>query len=237
MIRSGCGAFPVGHARYFGALDTLEAGSPGCRLPRPETAARWRDEAPRGFVFSVLCDPAVTQNQFRRTREVTEAWERTLAVARALEAGFIVLETPPTFYAQADRLRDLYAFVRSADRAGAVLVWQPSRGWEAGVLRRVCQDLRLVHAVDPLVSDPVAGALNYFRLRGGGPGRKPSRGHRYSDAELRSIVERAGIKPTYAYFLNADMWEDSQRLAKLANPVLAIPARGRQPPGQWRRGS
>ncbi|MBI4349255.1 MAG: DUF72 domain-containing protein [Elusimicrobia bacterium] len=220
-LRAGCSYFPVGHDSYFTALDTLEAGSYASRLPRAQTAARWRVQAPRDFVFSVVCDPAVTAAHFRPERAVEAGWERTRAVAEALDASFIVFETPKTFYAQADNLRYLYSFLKAADRGGALFAWQPSWGWDRGVVGRICRDLKLVHAVDPLVGAPTAGSVNYFRLRGGGPGRKPSRGHRYTDPELREVVELARGKPTYAYFSTAEAWQDARRLADLTR--LKVP--------------
>lgn len=223
MIRAGCGACPVARSTYYEQLDTVEV----VKLPRVETAARWLAQAPRDFVFSVVADPVVAAVGFRPGRERDEAWERTTLVARALKAKFIVLETPPSFYPQADRLRDFYGFAKACDRAGAVLAWQPARGWEAGVVRRVCGDLRLLHAVDPLIGAPAAGAVRYFRLRGGGPGRKPSRGHRYSEAELRTIAEAGQGAPAYAYFLTADAWIEARRLKEMTSP-LPRPA-GRRP--------
>lgn len=218
----------MSRASYFAALDTLEV----FKLPKhPETAARWRAEAPKDFVFSVVADLAVGRSGFRPGRGLDESWERTTAIARALKASFIVIETPQVFYPQADRLRDFYAFARAADRAGAVLVWQPTGAWEPKLVGRICADLRLVHAVDPLVRSPVAGAVNYFRLRGGGPGRKPSRGHRYFDKELQSIIHLAGGKPTYAFFLNADSWDNARQLAKMVSPMVSFapnPRRGRE---------
>ena len=214
-LRSGCCSFPVSHASYFANLDTIEAGSFASRLPRAETAARWRAEAPRDFVFSVVCDPAVTAADFRPGLEVETAWEKTVSVARALSASFVVFETPPAFYPQADHLRYFYTFMKAADRAGALFAWQPARGWERELVGRICRDLKLVHVVDPLVASPVAGTVNYFRLRGAAPGRKPSRGHRYSDAELREVHDAARGKPTYAYFATAESWQDSRRLAGL----------------------
>lgn len=175
-------------------------------------------------MFSVVADPTVVKGGLRPGRERDEGWEKTLAIARALKAGFILLETPKLFYPQADRLRDLYAFARSCDRADAVLAWQPAGHWEGGLVQRICRDLRLVHVVDPLARPPEAGGVNYFRLRGGGPGRKPSRGHRYHEAELKAVAEASGSKPTYAYFLTADGWDDARRLKRLQLPP---PLRGR----------
>ncbi|MBI4425250.1 MAG: DUF72 domain-containing protein [Elusimicrobia bacterium] len=220
-LRAGCGGFPVARSTYFLALDTVEVGG-FAGLPRPETAERWRREAPRGFVVAVVCSRAVTGALLRPTAEVREGWEATLRVARAVQAGFIVLETPPAFYANGDHLRDMYALLRAAERAEAVLVWQPARAWDAALAGKVCRDLRLVRAVDPLVEAPPEGGLNYFRLRGGGEGRKPSRGHRYSDAELKTVLERAGGRPTYAFFLTAEGWRDSRRLAALARPMPKV---------------
>ena len=228
MLRAGCVTFPVAHSTYFGALDTLEAGQPKGALPRPETAERWRKEAPRDFVFSVPCAWAVTDGRFRKTGEVLRGWERTAEVAAAMGARIVVFETPAVFYPNADHLRDLYAFFRGINRNDMLMAWQPSRGWEDALLKRVCSDLRLLHAVDPLVREPVHGAVNYFRLRGGGPGRKPSRGHRYSDEELKRIAAAAGGKPTYAYFLTADSWDDANRLMKMTRylPPRCSPPRG-----------
>ncbi|MBI5200454.1 MAG: DUF72 domain-containing protein [Elusimicrobia bacterium] len=221
LLRAGCCSFPVGRASYFDALDTMEVGSFSSPLPRKaETPARWRAEAPRDFVFSVVCDPVVVENDFRQTHAVETAWERTSAVAHALDASFVVFETPATFYPQADHLRYFYEFIKRADRGGALFAWQPARGWERDLIGRVCRDLKLVHAVDPLVASPAAGTVNYFRLRGGAPGRKPSRGHRYTDAELREIQDNARGKTTYAYFATAESWQDSRRLAELTKPQL-----------------
>ena len=220
MLRAGCGAFPVAHSTYFSALDTLEAGQSNGKLPRPETAERWRKEAPRDFVFSVPAR-AVVDGRFRKTEAVRGAWEQTATVARALEARFIVFETPAAFYPNADHLGDFYAFFRSLERNGMLMAWQPSRGWESALVRRVCTELRLVHAVDPLVQEPLTGGVNYFRLRGGGAGRKPSRGHKYADEELKRIAAVAGEKQTYAYFLTADMWDDANRLRRMTRQLPA----------------
>ncbi|MCX5788745.1 MAG: DUF72 domain-containing protein [Elusimicrobia bacterium] len=228
MLRAGCGAFPVAHATYFSTLETVEAGGPGGKLPRPETAERWRKEAPRDFVFSVRCDRAVVDGRFRKTEEVRRGWERTASVAAALGARFVVFQTPAAFYPNADHLGDLYAFLRAVDRKGMLLAWEPSRGWESALVRRICSQLRLVHAVDPLLQEPLAGAVNYFRLAGGGPGRKPSRGHRYTEEELRQVAAAAGDKQTYAYFLTADMWPDANRLNRMTRqlPPRRLPPRG-----------
>ena len=229
MLRAGCGAFPVAHSTYFAALDTLEAGGPGGRLPRPETAERWRREAPSGFVFSVRCAGGVAEERFRPTDAVRQAWSDTLRVASALDARFVVFETPAVFHPSAAHLQDFYAFFRSMERGEKLLVWQPARGWGASLVRRVCGDLRLILAVDPIIDEPAAGAVNYFRLRGAGPGRKAWRGHRYTDEELRRIANSAGGTPTYAYFLTADMWEDARRLSLMTRP--------HDPRGYWRSAS
>lgn len=172
----------------------------------------------------MVADPEIVREVFRPGRARDEAWDKTLAIVRALRAGFVVLETPRLFYPQPDRLRDLYGFARACDRGGAVLVWQPSGPWDDALVERICRDLKLVRAVDPLVKSPPAGAVNYFRLKGGGPGRKPSRGHRYHEAELKAVVDAAGTRPTYAYFLTTDCWDDARRLKRLQLPP---PLRGR----------
>ncbi len=229
-IHIGCSGFPINRAGYFGTLASVEIRSSFIRLPRLDTARRWRQEAPRGFIFSLQATSGITHPSpgvpgsgfFRRSAAVSECWSRTAEVADALKANFVLFETPASFYPNADHLRDMYAFFKGVGRGRFLFAWQPHGKWEAALVRKICGDLRLIHAVDPLAVKPEAGSVRYFRMSGAGPGRPSWRGHGYSDGELRELRGLCEEKASFVFFLNADMWKDARRFQAMTNPITPL---------------
>jgi len=160
---------------------------------------------------------------FRDTPELREAWSLFEPVYEALEPSFLLFQTPATFHPSADHLRDMYRFFKRPRRGRAVWAWEPrGASWDDELVRRVCRDLRLTHAVDPLARAPVTGGARYFRLHGRIEGRRIDYGHAYSDAELRELAARCeGKEPAFVFFNNRDMWKDALRFRALADPLAA----------------
>lgn len=226
MIRAGCAGFPIARSRYFGQLPSVELDATFAGSPKLATLEAIRASAPPGFEFSLRASQLITHTResagfrtegakalsakralcvghFRDTPEVGLAWESTRAAAEALGARFIVLETPTSFYPDANHLRDMYRFFKGIRRGRFALVWQPRGDWDARLRRKVCADLQLQRALDPLdhFGEPPPGPLapkaevNYFRLRGGTAGA-------YGPGELAEIRKACGDAPSYVYFLN-----------------------------------
>lgn len=232
----GCGGFPVSRERYFQELKTVEIASTFLATPKLSTVEIWKKEAPAGFEFSMRASQIITHpadsrgyakilrkiperrrnfcGHFKPAPEVDFAWEATRAAAETLGARFVVFETPPTFYPDANHLRDFYRFFKSIRRTPAALVWHPRGSWEPRMIGKVCADLGLILAADP-VSAPQTEvssglALNYFRLpglRGGGV---------YSETQLREVARRCGNSPSYVFFTHRSSWHDARRFAALA---------------------
>ncbi len=147
---------------------------------------------------------------FRATEEVAAAWQRTLAVARALEAAAIVFQCPASFTETAEHVESLERFFGGIEREGRLLAWEPRGAWHVDVVRRLCAELELVHCVDPLMAAPASDGTAYFRLHG----RVPYR-YRFTDAdlaELAGIVQRQP-GPAYVLFNNTWMKEDAARFS------------------------
>ncbi len=51
------------------------------------------------------------------------------------------------------------------DRGGRHLVWDPEGVWQDEEVRRICDDLGLIPAQDPLLASRAAGKIFYFRLK------------------------------------------------------------------------
>lgn len=101
----GCCGARKSLKEYSKIFNTLEVQSTFYRLPRKETAEKWRKEVPKGFVFSVKCFQGVTHPctspTWRRyggkpegrkgnygllqpTDEVFSSWERTKEICNFL---------------------------------------------------------------------------------------------------------------------------------------------------------
>lgn len=235
-VRVGTCGFPEARARLFRDFSVLELQQTFYQPPHPATAARWRAEAPPGFVFTLKAWQLVTHPAssptYRRLREpltvrerplagglrwnalTRRAWTRTLAVANALEAAAILVQTPLGFRPSPANLRRLRRFFESADRAGRRLVFEPrGEAWTDALLGPLLADLDLTPGVDPFLRPPLGRGLRYLRLHGRPAYRYR---YRYTDADLEALagLAREG-PPTWLLFNNASMAEDGRRLLRL----------------------
>lgn len=227
MIKVGCAGYPVGRDRYWRSLSFLEADT-GKGLPRLETLAAWRADIPvggeaalqalrmithgpedRGFPASGRKLPKNRQTlcgAFRDSLEVHEAWMATRAAAQALGAGVVVFETPASFQPGADRLRDLYRFFKKAARGKLTFVWHPRGAEWASLGDKVCAELSLIRAYDPLTEPPPRkGAFLYMR-----PG--VARMGSLSVANMSTIAASAGDVPAYVALAHRAAFPDAERL-------------------------
>ena len=106
----------------------------------------------------------------------------------------------------------MFAFFRNADREGRIFGWEPRGDWSPEVVRRVCEELGLVHIVDPFKGEHLHGDIAYFRLHGISGYR-----YKYSEEELRSLAKKVrGIgKDSYVMFNNTEMLDDAARFRKI----------------------
>ena len=229
----GCCGFPVARKKYYEAFAVVEVQQTFYEPPRVETARRWREEAPPGFEFSMKAWQLITHEArsptYRRLRTslseaeraeaggfrwsdvVRRAWARTREFAEALGARVIVFQCPASFAPTEENKERLRRFFEGIERGGFVFAWEPRGKWRPGEVRGLCEELRLVHCVDPFVAKATTSGLRYYRLHGLGGYR-----HRYSDEELRRLK---GWMPSrgeaWCMFNNVAMWEDARRFAAL----------------------
>jgi uncharacterized protein YecE (DUF72 family) len=233
-----CGQAGLALARYAEVFPVIELQSTFYRLPREETARRWRESVPSGFRFTLKAFQGVTHpassptwrragsqrptkglenyGHLKPTEENFTAWRRSLAVARALRAEFIVLQLPPSFTRSPESLKDMEAFLTTVERPLPVGVEVRHKSWKEKPeeLARLLDRLDVVHVVDPFRWRPLTKGLTYFRLHGLG-----SRPYHYTytqeDLErLSGFVGEAG-EPCYVLFNNLAMREDAQRFMAL----------------------
>ncbi len=213
--------------------------------PQIRTLEKWRAQVPPEFEFTLKAWQLITHESssptYRRLREklsekqlresgafrpsavVLNAWQRTLDCARALESRLVLFQCPARFTPTAEHKANLRAFFREVDKQIAsqggqrefTFVWEPRGEWQPEEVRDLCDELDLVHGVDPLQKSPVTEGLGYFRLHG-----KAGYRYRHTDEDLRRLQEIARtFTPCYILFNNISMLEDARRFARLPEGV------------------
>ncbi len=229
MIHVGCCGFQKARAVYFRHLSLVEVQQTFYRPPRIETARRWREEAPPGFIFTLKAWQLITHaptsptyrkagldipteqrelyGGFRPTEPVLAAWERTREIGLALEAPVVLFQCPAGFNPTPENIARLRDFFRRVERGGLTFAWEPRGDWPDELVASLCQELELVHCVDPFTRSPVTTGLAYFRLHGIGGYR-----YQYTGADLdRLLALCRPFETGYVLFNNVSMWEDALR--------------------------
>ena len=152
---------------------------------------------------------------FRPTDEVFEAWERTRAVAEALQSRILVFQCPASFSPTSQNRENMVHFFRAIDRGDLVFVWEPRGEWEDRQVRELCERLGLVHGVDPFTRRPVYGSMGYFRLHGRGGYR-----YKFTPEDLDYLLEVCRAQELcYCMFNNVYMDQDASRFKELISTL------------------
>lgn len=224
-----CG-FRSTKAEYSQILSCVEVQHTFYQPPMVKTLERWRDEMPPHFEFTLKAWQLITHEStsptFRRLRRklndkemadagafkptpiVQEAWETTLACAKALKARTVLFQCPVKFQPTRSNIKNLEKFMSSVDRGGLNFCWEP-RGpaWSDDVIKKLCAGLDLWHVVDPFARTTVTPDRCYFRLHGRVRWR-----YTYEDGELEELVTLIPRrKLAYVFFNNITMVEDAIR--------------------------
>jgi uncharacterized protein YecE (DUF72 family) len=210
---------------YTRRFSTVELNNSFYRLPSEETFAAWREQVPRGFLFSVKASRFLTH--IKRLREPDEPIQRLLAHARPLGPTFgpVLYQIPPRWFPDPERLETFLAALPrrltpvSKTRLFHVLEMRDPRGYEPWVLDLLRQyDVSLcVHDMpgseSPLV---MVGPIVYVRFHGYGA----KYGGSYPDPVLEEWAEwirraQATGRDVFAYFnndVNGHAVYDAERL-------------------------
>jgi uncharacterized protein YecE (DUF72 family) len=235
MTRLGLCGFTIGAAAYYRQFRVVEVQQTFYDPPAPAVLARWRAEAPAGFEFTMkawqVITHAATSRSYRRLRSpfgarareeaggfrwnrtVQDAWRRTVDCAAILRATAILFQCPASLRATGENIDAMRRFFSSIARPSDVrLLWEPRGPWPDDVVAALCDELDLVHVVDPFLRHSLTPRRIYWRLHGNG-----SHYASYSDDELRMLSGWLPHDAEYAYvmFNNIPRVEDAKRFGRL----------------------
>lgn len=228
----GCCGFALPRKAYFKRFPVVEIQQSFYDPPRIQTALEWREQAPDGFSFTLKAWQLITHDpssptyrrlrtpidprarrlygSFRPTSEVFAAWERTLLLAKALEASLVVFQCPAAFRPETHNLDNMRSFFGSIPREGIPMAWEPRGNWPMDLVESLCHELDLIHCVDPFRGLPVAGGIRYFRLHG-----VTGYGYVFTDHDLSRLRSWCQGVMTYVLFNNRSMTQDAMRFKLL----------------------
>lgn len=230
MIVGTCG-FPRSRKEVYKHLDGVELQETFYNMPDEEKMRRLAEEAPPGFAFTVKVfqgmthpaesptykrtkgfRPSENHGYLRPTRENLELWDEFKRRVAPLRPRVYVFQTPPSM--KADLLREALEFFKSISGEG-IYAWEP-RGEIARIdgLDSILADVGVSLVVDPLRRGVPKSPVHYFRLHGLGRSEVNYR-YKYTDEDLRRLLDFVKNLEGYVMFNNVYMFEDAVRFKKL----------------------
>ncbi|UCD71580.1 MAG: DUF72 domain-containing protein [Syntrophobacterales bacterium] len=108
-------------------------------------------------------------------------------------------------------VNNILNFFGQIDRKDFTFIWEPRGNWEGEEIRAICDEVGVVHCVDPLREAAVSGGIHYFRLHG-------LRGYRYryANEDLLALKARWRMgKTIYFMFNNIPLMKIAYRFEEL----------------------
>ena len=240
-VRVGLCGFTMSMKTYARHFPVVEVQQTFYDPPPDATLEKWRTVTPPSLEYTMkvwqLVTHAATSPTYRRMKKrplraseepgffrdspaVEEGWQRSLNCSAVLSASAMLFQCPASFTPEAENVSRMRRFFERIKRPRERLLWEP-RGskWvsQRDLALALCNDLDLVHVVDPFVTRPEPGRPVYWRLHGI---RGPR--HSYTDEQLRALkhklVEVAPTDPAYVMFNNLPRVGDAKRFRLLVEP-------------------
>ena len=234
-IKIGTCGFRASKEEYAAQLAAVEVQHTFYQPPQIKTLTRWRESVPADFEFALKAWQLITHEAksptykrlkknltetereeagyFKPTAIVKEAWATTFDCARALRAKTVLFQCPASFKPYTENIENLEQFFSTIERGGLNFAWEPRGDWDAKLIKSLCENLDLRHAVDPFSKQTETPGKCYYRMHG-------RTGFRYKYEE-EELAELAALLPkdetSYVFFNNRYMLEDALLFKELVN--------------------
>ncbi len=243
-VHVGCCGLPVGMKKYFREFSVVELQSTFYKLPKLDTARKWRESAPKDFEFLLKAFQGIshptTSPTWRRsglkmdeieklkdkvgflkpTKEVFNFWAQTLEVCKTLNSPVCLVQLPASFKESEENVKNAEKFFSKIERDGISIALE-LRGWSKEGFKKLCKRLDLISCVDPFASEPVyfsSRKIAYFRLHGNYEKGRINYKYKFTDKDLQQlkrVVEELKVEKAFVLFNNVFMHEDALRFKRI----------------------
>lgn len=226
-IKIGTCGFRATKEEYARQLAAVEVQHTFYQPPQIKTLERWRAAVPDDFEFALKAWQLITHEAksptykrlkktlteiereeagyFKPTAIVREAWETTLACAKALRAKTVLFQCPASFKPYTENIKNLKRFFESVERENLNFAWEPRGSWDSKIVKELCEELNLWNAVDPFSKMTETPDRCYYRLHG-----RTGFRYKYEEDELAELAQLLPAnRIAYVFFNNRFMLEDA----------------------------
>lgn len=232
MIKVGCCGFQGKKQDYFKKFEVVEIQQTFYKLPKIETAKKWREESPPNFEYTMKAWQLITHKAtsptyrkagikieedkkdkygfFQPTQEVFEAWESCKEFAKELNATIIIFQCPAAFKENEENINNIKQFFSSIEK-DFIYAWEPRGDWKKETIIEICQEFDIIHCVDPFKNESYYGMPKYYRLHG-----ITGYNYDYSMDELKKLYEICKLNENvYCMFNNTKMLKNALEFKKI----------------------
>lgn len=226
-IKIGTCGFRTNKTEYAEMLAAVEVQQTFYQPPQIKTLEKWRTEVAPAFEFTLKAWQLITHEAksptfkrlkrslsdaekneagyFKPSEIVREARDVTLACAAALQAKTVLFQCPASFKQTPENIKNLEKFFETIERSVLNFAWEPRGEWNSSVVKSICENLDLWHAVDPFAQASMTPTKCYYRLHG-----RTGFRYQYEEDELTELAELLPEKQiSYVFFNNRSMLEDA----------------------------
>ena len=173
----------------------------------------WRSPTYRRLKRKLTETESKEAGYFRSTSIVKDAWDTTLASAKALKAKTILFQCPASFKQSEENIESMEKFFSSIDRQDLDLCWEPRGSWNTALVQMSSHSA----AVAPRQSIPWLAKRQLqtnaiSRLHGKNGWR-----YEYETGELEELAVALSGNVGYVFFNNSKMTEDASRFCRVLN--------------------
>jgi uncharacterized protein YecE (DUF72 family) len=241
-IHVGCCGWAVSMKKYFENFSTIEIQSTFYKLPQIKTVEKWKEQAPKDFIFCVKAFQGIThpitsptwrrsglkEEELKKlkdkvgflkpTKEVLNFWNETLKICKVLSSPICLIQLPSSFEENEENIKNAEKFFSKIKR-NEVKIALELRGWSEEGFSKLCKKFDLIEVTDPFVKLPTyLKDLAYFRLHGSYEKGRINYNYKYSKAELeklKNIISNLKVKEAFVLFNNVFMKDSATEFIQL----------------------
>lgn len=228
-MRIGTCGFCESRSRIYKDFNALELQKTFYDFVNEDWLKKLSEEAPESFEFTVKGIQIITHRitsptyrrfksnfgraenygHFRDTEEIKNAMEKMVQYAKILGSRIIVLQSPPDFSESDENIENLRKFFKMFSKRGIIYGWEPRGKWENSTIRKIAEELGIIHVVDPFKNESTYGEFKYYRLHG-----KVGYSYFYDGQDLL-FLKKIAMENDYVMFNNTHMCENARTFREM----------------------
>lgn len=233
-----CG-FSESMKRYFEEFSTIEIQQTFYKIIDVKLLKKWRGMAKEDFIFNFKVFQGITHpfpsktwkrsnidvtkikenvGHLKPTKEVLNFWKKMVEYANVLKSKVLVIQLPQSFKSEDENWENAEKFFKSIERDNFEIGVE-LRGWDEKDIKKFCKKFDVIDVCDLGVRLPtIFKEVSYFRLHGSYKDGRINYYHRYTNEELKEVLEKAKnlkSRDVFIYFNNVFMLDDSRKFINL----------------------